>query len=98
MRNLIQHRWVIGFVLLCFLMVHSVTAIHKHVSPAEFDACFICQLVDHQPVNVPQSLPTLLFLFQMLFWTVGLQCGGVIPALPSFERPRSRAPPPAIAQ
>jgi hypothetical protein len=97
-RKVTRHRWVIAFTLLSFLVLHSVSAIHKHVSAVELDACFVCQLVDHQPLNVPQAPPLLLLLLQVFFCAPLLQLGGVILGFPSFERPRSRAPPSTVAK
>jgi len=42
------HVWVVQAVLLCLILLHSVGLLHKHATAAEHDACFACQVADHQ--------------------------------------------------
>ena len=85
-------RRVAQLALLCFIALHSVGLLHNHVTQAEHDACFACQVVDHQSFDVPDSGTSLPFLLLLLYLALRW-VPGVASTRGRFDRPRSRAPP-----
>jgi len=85
-------RRVAQLALLCFIALHSVGLLHNHVTQAEHDACFACQVVDHQSFDVSDSGSSVPFLLLLLYLALP-RAPRVAPARERFDRPRSRAPP-----
>lgn len=68
--NLAQtwRKWILAWVLLTFVSIQVIETTHHHESMAMQDACAICQLVAHQPLNAPppataQLLGVLILLY-----------------------------------
>ena len=88
-----KRRLIIQFALLCFLALHAIAAVHKHVTAVELHACLACQLVDHEPLNSPGEAPSLILIVLAAFLVAQPNALGIVSSLELFERPRSRAPP-----
>ena len=88
-----QRHLIIKLALLCLLATYGLAAVHHHINVAEFNACLVCQLVDHQPLQLSNSEPPLLFPLAVVLVVAQLCVAGLISHPRLFERPRSRAPP-----
>ena len=73
MRNRSLRLWLASLLILCVLGIYSIEATHYHKNEADEDACAICHVVTHQPLDLtlpPLALETsgLVFLFYLRFW------------------------------
>ncbi len=85
--------WVVRLALLFFIALHSIGLLHNHVTAAEHDACLACQVVDHQPVDVPDAGAGTLHALLVLLCLALPWIPRVARRLERFGRPHSRAPP-----
>ena len=85
--------WVVQLALLYFIALHSIGLLHHHVTAAAHDACLACQVVDHQPLDVPDAGSGLLYSLLILLCLALPWVPRVAPPLELFARPQSRAPP-----
>jgi hypothetical protein len=88
--------WIVQVALLCLIGLHSVGMLHKHATAAEHDACFACQVVDHQPLGGGDATSGSLFFLLALLFLVPLWHSGIVAGFQFFNRPQSRAPPSSL--
>jgi hypothetical protein len=64
--------WLLTWVTLCVLGLYSLAATHHHETAAEEEACAICHVVGHQPLDlqVPTMAPVAV-AFVLLFTLPG---------------------------
>jgi len=63
-----MHRWqgwILGCMFLAFVGIQMVESTHHHESEALQEACAICQMVAHQPLDL--SPPTIASMVVVLF-------------------------------
>lgn len=93
--NLTQtwRNWILVWVFLTFIGTQVIESTHHHESEALQDACAVCQLVAHQPLNAPPPATALIavalpLLFIFSHWREAVRIADARRA--SYD---SRAPP-----
>jgi len=55
-RSSTWRNWILALLMLCFIGVQIIESSHDHLSQAAQNACPVCQLVAHQPLNTPPAV------------------------------------------
>lgn len=87
------HLWILGWVLSAVLGLQLIESSHHHDSLARQEACALCQVAAHQPLDTASpSLPPVVAVLFLLFILPGVRPLFLLGPRRSCAY-RSRAPP-----
>lgn len=86
-------RWILGWVIVAFLGIQIIESTHHHDSTASEEACAVCQVLAHHPLDIaPPAVAAiaaaLFLLFVLHLWQPAFRIAKALCA--SYH---SRAPP-----
>lgn len=88
-------RWVLGWMIVAFLGILAIEWTHHHTSEASEEACAVCQILEHHPLDMAPPAATLMvavlfILFalvrsQPLFRIAKALCASYHPRAPPYR-------------
>ena len=85
--------WILQFALLCFIVFHGVGLFHNHATEVEHQVCVVCQVAEHQALDLPDASLAPLFFLPVLLFLILPWYPKVSPCHGCFNRPQPRGPP-----
>jgi Protein of unknown function (DUF2946) len=62
-------RWILGWMIVAFLGIQAIESTHHHESAASEEACSVCQVLAHHPLDLalPVAAPVAALIILLFF-------------------------------